>query len=205
MSEHWTTLQLHHIVSWDQQRLGNTEWHQVSEQLIRDLVSPVIVECDNRQLITSFHFLFEPQLLFRLRCVSEEARSEVKELIIRQFRAVSSIVRELAVTFNDDYHGKGDSYGGEENWLVMEKFLEASSRFFMRIKIPRIDRGSNFTQWKFMHVFLNCNNHIPPLEEGRAMVNLNCARMRYWNVNVEQSRRLINSFFDELWSRWGEV
>ncbi len=203
MSELWTTLELRHTVDWDQQRLGNEEWHQVSEQLIRDLVSPVIAECDDRRLITSFHFLFEPQLLFRLRCVSEQARSEVKELIIRRFSAVSSIVRELAINFNDDYYGEGDTYGGEENWLVMQKFLEASSRFFMRTIMPKIDRGSNFTQWKFMHIFLNCSNHIPPLEEGRTLVNLYCERMRYWNVNIEQSRRLLNSFFDELWSRWG--
>ena len=194
-----------HTVDCDPQRLVNIEWHQASEQLIRDLVSPVIVECDDRQLISSFHFLFEPHLLFRLRCVREQARSEVKELIISRFSAVSSIVRKLAINFNDDYHGEGDTYGGEQNWLIMERFLEASSRFFMRTIVPNVDRGSNFTLQKFMHIFLNCNNHLPPLEEGRALVNLYCERMRYWNVNVDQSRRLLNSYFDELWSQWGEV
>jgi hypothetical protein len=197
---------LDHVGTPSHGRLGpaKTWQHRVGSglrTLIRDFVSPIIAECDDRLLIASFHFLFEPHLLFRLRCVNEQTRAEVKELKIRQFSAVSSIIQELAVTSNDDYHGEADTYGGEENWLVMEKFLEASSRFFMRTIMRRIDRGSNFEESKFMHIFLNCNNYIPPLEEGRESVNLYCERMRYWNVNVERSRRLLNSFFDELWSR----
>jgi len=107
---------------------NHKRWHSISERLVRDFVSPVIAECDKRELITSFHFTFGiPCLNLRLRCTDEANRSQVEKVIRERFAKVDPIA-ELR-PFDRDYHGEASGYGGEENWLVMEQFLEASSRF----------------------------------------------------------------------------
>lgn len=186
-------------MNWDQTQLDNKEWHDASRKLVQDFVSPVVVECENRHLITRFHFLFEPQLLLRLKCIDENACIEVKQIAERYFSRVSSIVRQSAIQFNDDYHGEAESYGGEENWLVMEDFLWSSSRFYVRSTTSGIHRGDNFTLQKFAHIFMNCNNRIPPLEEARTLIGLFCERMSYWSYDRQKSKELLDRFFDVLW------
>jgi len=202
LSEFWTVVVLNptvdSAVTNDLGRftaISNRAWHSACQELIRSFVSPTVDECES--LITSFHFLFEPHLLFRLRCKDESARLKVEGIVADKFRQVAPIVREMEAQFSHDYHGEADDYGGEDNWLVVEKFLEASSRFFIRRATDR--SGRYFSIWKLVHIFLNCNNFQPPFEESRSLVAIFCERMQYRGVAKDDSRRWLCDVFDEHW------
>lgn len=177
--------------------IDNRSWHSTCQELIRRFVSPTVEDCEKQGLIVSFHFLFEPHFLFRLRCADEASRVTVEQIVGSKFSQVASTVREASPQFSHDYHGEADGYGGEDNWLVVEKFLEASSRFFMRRATGSI--GPYFTLWKLAHLFLNCNNFQPPFEEGRSLVAIFCERMQYAQVGNSDSRRFLCQVFDTHW------
>lgn len=191
--------------------VDNREWHSISERLVRDFVCPIVAESE--RLITSFHFLFEPRLVFRLRCKNEESRKRVKNIIEYWFdksEVASMVLETKPLQFDDEYDGEATSYGGEDNWQVAEKFLEASSRFYMRTIAGH--RGKEFHIWKFIHLLLNCNNHLPPLEEGKTLVESFCERMAYWHTEKSSplrgaldratSLKLLKDFFDRLSQNW---
>lgn len=209
MSQFWTTLNLNQkaLVGYDITRLDNREWHTICQQLVRDFVSPAVADCEKQELLHGFHFLFEPHLLFRLKCKDEDSRKRVKEIVRIHFPSIAALVRELQVTFDDNYYGEASAYGGKENWLVVEKFLEASSRFFMR-RVTN-NNGPRFTPWTLAHLFMNCNNYQVPLGECRSLVALFCERMQYYDAEAEtalkgsldreSSRKYLCDFFDTLW------
>jgi hypothetical protein len=210
LPQFWTTLRLYQraLASFDITCLDNREWHSACQQLVRDFVSPAVADCDRQELLYSFHFLFEPHLLFRLKCKDEGSRKRVKDTVRTYFPNIAALVREEQIAFDDNYHGEAPDYGGEENWLIVEKFLEAGSRFFMRRVTNH--HGTRFTVWTLAHLFLNCNNYLPPLEECRSLVALFCERMQYYDAEAntplkgsldrETSRRYFYDFFDRLWN-----
>ena len=130
-------------------------------RLIHNMLSPLVRELEDAALIKTFHFLFEPFVLFRVRLVDTKDKAKVTQLIEEKV-ATCGIIEKLE--YKDAYVGEAERFG-ELNWQLVQHFLELSSRISFRMVEAGSDDPNKFNDSKLIHCYLNCRGHCGDLQE----------------------------------------
>jgi len=125
------------------------------KKIFLSFIKPVLDELEEKKLLKTFHFLFEPgpRLLFRIR---SDKPQEVKSIIKRNLKG-----KERSIILKPDepyrkYEGEELSFGGEKEWELTQKFFEYGCRISL-LRVEKITKQElkNFNEGKFIHCFLN--------------------------------------------------
>lgn len=122
---------------------------------------------EKESLISTFHFLFEPNLevLFRVHLKEDADLEKVKSIIFEKLKPIENLCSKI--DHDENYHGEGEpdkewSFG-TEGWVLTQKFLEYGSRITLLMREIKMERkppsagrlDSQFNEGKLVHCFLN--------------------------------------------------
>jgi len=137
------------------------------DRVLLDAIKPAVEALEAKDLIQTFHFLFEPNLeiLFRVRLSDGTSMKDVKTIVDEKLGPIHDLC--VKIDPDDGYHGEGDPTAdwsfGTEGWLLTEKFLEYGSRVTLLMREVSMGRkllsaarlDSQFNIGKLVHCFLN--------------------------------------------------
>jgi len=143
------------------------ETYKERDRVLLDAVKPAIDELEAKELIQTFHFLFEPnfEILFRVRLSEGASTEDVKAIIEGKLQPINDLCNRIDP--DETYHGEGDPSAdwsfGTEGWVHTQKFLEYGSRVTLLMREIRMQRkslsagriDSQFNTGKLVHCFLN--------------------------------------------------
>lgn len=141
------------------------------DKVLLDFLKPIIVSAETENLLSTFHFFFEPNgLHFRIRLKEPEKTERIKEIIDQNARKVKDLVEIRPTTYFEEQKNYG-----VEGWACAQKFFEFGCRFSLLkletrskylaetdpkkrkgiLESCRIDQEGDFNESKFIHCFLN--------------------------------------------------
>ncbi|MEM2112036.1 MAG: lantibiotic dehydratase C-terminal domain-containing protein [Candidatus Bathyarchaeia archaeon] len=135
--------------------------------ILLDAIKPAVEILEKENLISTFHFLFEPnfEILFRVRLKEDADMEKVKSIISEKLKPIENLCSKI--DHDENYHGEGDPEAawsfGTEGWALTQKFLEYGSRITLLIREVEMERkplsagrlDSQFNIGKLVHCFLN--------------------------------------------------
>jgi len=135
-----------------------TEWIEAriffnegkKNEVLVNLLKPLIQRLKSTFNIVSYHFLFEPEIWFRVLTIPENV-DKIKGLInnLQQNEHVREVIYPEI-----PYEGERQSFG-EDGWKTTYKFLEVGSDFALDLLDENVRRGTDFNRFTFSHLFLN--------------------------------------------------
>jgi hypothetical protein len=143
------------------------ETYEERDRVLLDAVKPAIDELEDRGLIQTAHFLFEPnfEILFRVRLSEGASMDDVKAIIEEKLQPIDDLCNRI--DSDETYHGEGDPLAdwsfGTEGWVHTQKFLEYGSKVTLLMREIGMQRKplnagrreSQFNIGKLIHCFLN--------------------------------------------------
>jgi len=154
---------------WIEARIFVNEGKQ--NEVLLTLIKSLIQRLKSTFNIKSYHFLFEPEILFRVLTIPDHVE-KIKGLISNLQQNES--VREVKYP-STPYEGERHSFG-EDGWKTTYKFLEAGSDFALDLIDPNVRKGSHFNRIAFSHYFLN-QTGFNPLQEASFHLKASIERM----------------------------
>jgi hypothetical protein len=135
--------------------------------VLLDAIKPAVEILEKEDLISTFHFLFEPnfEILFRVRLKEDADVEKVKSIILEKLKPIENLCNKI--NLDESYQGEGDPNAawsfGTEGWALTQKFLEYGSRITLLMREVNMERkppsaarlDSQFNEGKLVHCFLN--------------------------------------------------
>jgi hypothetical protein len=130
------------------------------KKLVLDFIKPTVESLEIKHLIDTFHFFFEPQLLFRIRTADVDKRNEAKSVVNLNLAQLKDNIKKSEV--KEDYTGEHKDFG-TEGWIYVQKLFEYASRISL-LKMETLSGkksyedcclNGQFNDGKLVHCFLN--------------------------------------------------
>lgn len=170
MSEIWLVVEIH-----------PEDYMAQKSGMILNFAKPTVERLENDKLAETFHFLFEPYFLFRVRTSDIEKRQKVKSIIDENLAKTKEPITKIE--FKEDYTGEQEQFG-TEGWLHVQKLFEVASRISLlkQETIAKCKPASacqlerQFSDRKLVHCFLNAQG-LSILDEANFHNGANIERL----------------------------
>lgn len=130
---------------------ANLDRMESRREVVRRLVKPAVDKF--HESLETFHFFFESQFLLRLKADESILRGEIKPHIERMLADMNAVNQSVRI---DDQYTEELAYG--DGWELAQRIFEIGSRSaILRAEADagNISLGSEFNEWKFVHLLLN--------------------------------------------------
>ena len=131
------------------------------KRLILNFVKPVIEDLEDKDVLDTFHFLFEPgpRLLLRIQPKAENNVQEIRETVRNFLTEIQGlIVQDPAQELFTPYGGEAEDFG-EDGWMITKRVFEMGSRMAIGKLDQEFRKGRKFEEGKLLHCFLNSIGH----------------------------------------------
>jgi len=130
-------------------------------RLLLEFVKPIIQDLENKNLVETFHTLFEPGLRFLLRIKpkAEDRVAEVRSTVKKYLPNIQDfLVQKTERDLFTEYRGEAEDFG-EDGWTITKKVFEMGGRMAIANFDPNFKKGRKFHDEKLLHCFLNSIGH----------------------------------------------
>lgn len=162
------------VVVWIEARIFVNEGKE--NEVLLTLIKPLIQQLKSTFSIQSYHFLFEPEILFRVLTIPDHVE-KIKGMISNLQQ--NEHIREVKYP-QTPYKGERKSFG-EDGWKTTYKFLEAGSDFALDLLDQNVRKGPKFNRLGFSHYFLN-QSGFHQLQEANFHAIASIERMAYFTL-----------------------
>lgn len=128
--------------------------------VLLDFIKPTVQELENKNLLMTFHFFFEPEIHFRVRPKEDGQASQIETIIKNNLTKVQKFIKKADFS---KYTGEEKAFG-IEGWQLAQKYFECCCRIsllYLEVatsrKTPPSPQyiGDQFNVGKLVHCFLN--------------------------------------------------